>query len=156
MILSRPITGMGEEVAALIGRDVGQNGGDGVVDGITGSPCRLSQPVLELGKEHLDGIEVWGVLGQEEEPGANGPDGGADRLAAMRSKIVHDNDVAWLEGWGEDLFDIEQEGLAIDRPLDQPWRHDPIVSQGGDEGQGLPAAVWNPGQQAPAARRPAA
>ena len=43
--------------------------------------------MLELGEEHLDGIEVWGVLGQEEEPGADGPDGGADCLAAVRSKI---------------------------------------------------------------------
>jgi len=43
--------------------------------------------VPELGEEHLDGIEVWGVLGQEEEPGANGPDGGADRPAVMRSQI---------------------------------------------------------------------
>jgi hypothetical protein len=58
--------------------------------------------------------------GQEEEPGANGPDGGADGLGAVRSQIVHDDDVAWLEGWDGDLFDIEQEALAIDRPLDQP------------------------------------
>jgi hypothetical protein len=56
--------------------------------------------------------------GHQEEIGVRNSDGSADRLGAMRSKIAHDDDVAWLEGWGEDLFDIEQEGLAIDRPLD--------------------------------------
>jgi hypothetical protein len=112
--------------------------------------------VFELGKEHLDGVEIWGVLGQEEELGAHSPDGGADRLASMRSEIVHDDDVVWSQGWGEDLFDIEQEALAIDWPFDQPGRHYPIVSQGGDEGQGFPAAVRNLGRQALAARGPAA
>ena len=58
------------------------------------------------------------------------------------------------EGWGEDPFDIGQEALAIDRSLDQPWGHHPVMSLGGDEGRGLPAAVWYLGQQALAARRP--
>ena len=63
------------------------NGGDSVIDGVAGAPGGLSQPVLELGEDHLDGIEVWGVLGQEEEPGARGADGGADRLSSVRSQI---------------------------------------------------------------------
>jgi hypothetical protein len=147
MILSPPISSVGEEVLAFMGRDVRKYGGNSVVDGVAGAPFGLSQPVFELGKEHLDGIEIWGVLGQEEEPGADGPDGGADRLASMGSEIVHDDDIVWSKGWGEDLFDIEQEALAIDRPLDQPRRHHAIVSQGGDEGQGLPAAVRNLGRQ---------
>jgi hypothetical protein len=88
----------------------------------------LSQPVLELGEEHLDGIEVWGVLGQEEEPGADGPDGGADGPSSVRSQIVHDDDVVWREGWGEDLFHVDPEALAIDRPLDQLWCCHPVVS----------------------------
>ena len=74
----------------------------------------------------------------------------------MRSKIVHDDDVTWPEGWDEDLCDIEQEALAIDRPLDEPWRHHAIVSQSGDEGEGLPAALRDFGQQTLAARCPAA
>src|SRR3974377_690683 len=106
MSLALPIAGVGEEVGAFVGRDLGKNGGDCVVDGLAGAPCGLSQPVLEVGEEHLDGIEVWGVLRQEEEPGADGPDGGADRLAAMRSQIVHDDDVSWLGGWGGDVFAI--------------------------------------------------
>src|SRR5215472_4358828 len=156
MTLCPPVSDMCKEVGAFDGGDVGKNGGDSVVDSLAGAPSGVPQPVLELGEEHLDGIEVWGVLGQEEEPGAHGADGGADCLAAVRSKIVHDDDVAWHAGWGEDLFDIEKEALAINRSFDQPGRHDPVVSQSGDEGQGLPAAMRNLGQQAPAAGCPAA
>ena len=74
----------------------------------------------------------------------------------MRSEIVHDDDVIWGEGRGEDLFHVDPEALAIDRPLDQPWCCHPVVAQGGDEGQGLPAPVWHLGQQALATRPPAA
>jgi hypothetical protein len=73
--------------------------------------------VLEHGEEHLYGVEVWGVLGREEEPGADGSDSSADRLCPVRSQIVYDDDVVSREGWGEDLFHVEQEALAIDRSL---------------------------------------
>ena len=43
----------------------------------------------------------------------------------MRAKIIHDHDVAWLECWNENLFDIALEGLAVDRPVDQPWCIEP-------------------------------
>ena len=45
------------------------------------------------------------------------------------------------EGWGEDPFAIGQEALAIDRSLDQPWGHHPVMSQGGDEGRGSSGRV---------------
>jgi hypothetical protein len=89
--------------------------------------------VLKFGEEHLEGIEVRRVLGQEEKLCACCPGGGAERPGAVRSEIVHDDDVAGLEGRREDLFDIEQEALAIDRPLDQPGRHHRLVPPGWDD-----------------------
>jgi len=58
----------------------------------------------------------------------------------------------------EDLVDVEAEALAIDRSLEQPRRLDPIVTQGGEEGHGRPAAMRHLGRQAltkwaPAAQR---
>src|SRR5215471_3874664 len=156
MTLCPPIAVMGEEVEAFAGRDVRENGGDRAVDGIAGSAGSLAQPMLEFGEEHLDGVEVRGVLGQEEEPGAGGPDGTAHRFGAVRTQIVHDDDVAWLERGNEDLFDIEQETLSVDRSLDQPWCDDPIVTQAGDKGHGFPTAPWNLGQQALTAGGPTA
>ena len=34
------------------------------------------------------------------------PDGGADGIAFVAAEIVHDHNIAGLEAWNEDLFDI--------------------------------------------------
>jgi len=54
----------------------------------------------------------------------------ADGAAAMRAEIVHDDDVARLQGRDENLVDVEAEALAVDRSLEQPWHLDPIMAQG--------------------------
>jgi hypothetical protein len=77
-------------------------------------------------------------------------------LALVAAEIVDDDDVAGLEGWHEDLFDVSAEALAIDRPVDDARRIDAIASQSGKEGQGSPAALRRSGNQLTAARRPAA
>jgi len=74
----------------------------------------------------------------------------------MRAEIVHDDDVARLQGRDENLVDVEAEALAVDRSLEQPWRLDPIVAQGGEEGHGRPATMRHLGWQALAERPPAA
>ena len=63
---------------------------------------------------------------------------------------------ALREGGGEDGLDIEQEEFAVDRPIDHPRGVDAVVSQGGDEGQGLPVSVRRIGLEAPPACSPAA
>ena len=75
-------------------------------------------------------------------------------LALVRSQIIHDDDVAGLEGRGEDLLDVGQEAVAVDRAVDEPWRGDAVMAQSGDEGHGLPATVGHHGREALAARRP--
>lgn len=58
----------------------------------------------------------------------------------MGAEIVHDHDVAGLQGRDENLFDIEQKTLGIDRAVEAPGRFDPIPPQSGDEGHGVPVA----------------
>jgi hypothetical protein len=41
---------------------------------------------------------------------------------------VHD-DVAVPQGRDQNLLDVEKEGFAVDRPLDEPWSGDAIVAQ---------------------------
>lgn len=130
--------------------------GDGVADGVAGARGGLAQPVFELGEELLDRIEVGGVLGQEEEPGAGRPDGVTNGLALVGAEIVHEDDVARLERGPEDRLDVLKEALAIDGAVDEPRRGDAVVPQSGQEGHGLPAAVWRLARQALAARGPSA
>jgi hypothetical protein len=50
-------------------------------------------------------------------------------------------DVAGLKGRNQHGLDVEAEALAIDRPIDEPWRGDAVMAQGGQERHGFPVAV---------------
>jgi hypothetical protein len=51
----------------------------------------------------------------------------------VAAEIVHDDDVAGLQGGDEDLLDIGSEALAVDRAIENPWSLDPVVAQGGQD-----------------------
>jgi hypothetical protein len=71
----------------------------------------LSHEVLELGEDLFDRVEVWAVGRQEDQVGAPGPDGGSRGLGFVAAEVVQDDDVARLQGGGEDPIDVEQEEL---------------------------------------------
>jgi len=85
MSLGRSIPCLDEVVGALGFRDILEDAGDGIAYGVLGSGSGLAQPMLELGEEHLDRVQVGGVLRQE--PGAGGADGLADRSALVRAEV---------------------------------------------------------------------
>lgn len=68
---------------------------------------------------------------------APGADGGAGGLALVAAEVVHDHHVAGGEGGSQDLLDIDEEGLAVDRPVGHEGGVDAVAAQGGDEGQGV-------------------
>lgn len=113
-----------------------------------------SHPVLQFGEELLDRIEVGAVGWQEEEPCSGGPDNLAYHRALVRAEIVENDDIAWLQGFDELGFDIGTESLAVDRPIEDPWRLDAIEPQGSNEGHGLPMAVGRIGDKPLAPRAP--
>ena len=129
---------------------------DCVTDGIDGASCGLSKEMFEFGKDLFDRVQVGGVFWQEEELGANATNELAYDLALVAAEIVEDHDIAGTKGWKQHLLDIGSEALAVDRSLDEPWRVDPVVAQGCQEGHGLPAAVRNLGGQSVPTRRPPA
>lgn len=126
-----------------------------IANGFDGSLCRFSQPVLELGEELFDWVEIWRVFGQKEELRTGFANGAPNSLAFVRAEIVHHNDVARLEGGHENLLDIEEEPLAVDRPVDEPRRFDAIMAQRSQEGHGLPVAMRHFGLDPLSDRRPA-
>jgi hypothetical protein len=73
----------------------------------------------------------------------------------VRAEIVENDDVARPQSWDEDLVDVEAEGLAVDRAVDQPRCGEAIMAQGSEEGHCRPAAVRHLGGQALTARSPA-
>ena len=78
------------------------------------------------------------------------------RLSLVGAEIVEDHDVARLQRWREELFDIGVEALAVDGPVEQAGRVDAVVAQGGKESRGLPLALRDLVDEALSLRRPAA
>jgi hypothetical protein len=62
-------------------------------------------------------------------------------VALVASEILHDDDAVRFQGPEENFLDVDCEALPIDRPIEDPWRLDPVVAQRGQEGRGLPVAV---------------
>ena len=69
--------------------------------------------------------------------------------------IVHEDDVALLQGRRENLLDICNKCWTIHRAIDDIGRGHAIQPQGGDERQRLPVTVWHARDQ-PLATRAAA
>lgn len=116
----------------------------------------FSDECFELGKHHLDGIEVRAVWGQEQKARTDVADGLACLLALMTSQIVENDDVALCQGWDKGLLDPGCEGYAVDRPVQDERSDDTVMTQPGQEGQRLPMAVGHLGQIGLTARAPAA
>ena len=116
----------------------------------------LSQQVLELCKDLLDGVEVGRVFGQEDQVRAGFADGGADALALVAAEVVDNHDIAGLERGNEKRFHVEEEALAIDRPVDEPGSIDAIVAERGKERHRVPMPVRSLRFQSLSSRAPAA
>jgi hypothetical protein len=110
-------------------------------EGFCRSFAGLSQQVLQFGEDLLNGIEIWTVRRQKQEPGSNAPDQFADDLSLVTAQIVHDDDIAWFERGQKEVLHIGQEPKAIDGAVKQAGSIDAVVAQSGDEGQRLPVPV---------------
>ena len=133
-----------EIVGAFFGRDEVEQVSELSPCCLDGSRLCISHPVLELGEELLDGIEIGTVGRQEEHVGAGLADGAAGGLALVAAEIVEDDDVTLGQRWGENLLGIKRKELAVDRAIDDERRIDAVVSERADEGQGLPMMGWTP------------
>ena len=65
-------------------------------------------------------------------------------------------DVVRPEFRDQDLPDMGAEAFAVDRPVDDPGRDDPVMAQGTDESHGVPVPERRAADQSLAPRRPAA
>lgn len=111
---------------------------------------------FQLGEGHLDWIEIGRVSGQEEEPGTTRSERGSSSGRIVDLQIVEDDDVPAMQARSELRFDIEIEGRAIHRSLDEPRCGQTAAAQGGNEGLGVPVAEGNCAGQPFANRCPTA
>ena len=109
---------------------------------------------LELGEELLDGIKVGAIGGEVNRNCTASLDGFFDSIDFMNADVVHEHDVASLQGRSEKLFRIGLEHLAGHRSFEHERRSDTIMTQRSDEGDGFPIAVRQLLDQSLALRRP--
>lgn len=121
-----------------------------------GPAVGLSKQGFELGEDLFDRVEVRAVGREEEELGACGSNSGANGPAFVASQVVDDDDVAWPERRDQDLLDIGEEGLAVDRPVEDAGCLDAIATKCCQEGQRAPSTLRYLGHQLVSTRRPAA
>ena len=95
---------------------------------------RLAQDRFEFGEELLDRIEIGTIGWQIDEHCAARLDGLANTTDLMNADIIHDDDVAALEGRREHLFDVGLKACAVHRAVQHQRRGDTVVAQGRNEG----------------------
>jgi hypothetical protein len=142
-------------VGAFLRCEAIEQGADALPGCFYSSLRSFSEQRFQLGEHLLDGIEIGTIRRQEEKVRADSADGPAHGVALVAAEIVHDDDVAGLERWYEELLDIGFEAFAVDGSIKDARRVDPVVPQGRKECECLPMAVRRLSAQALPSRPPA-
>ena len=135
----------------LSGCEVVDGLGDDLPELVYGARGGFSQGGLELGEGHLDGIEVGRIGRQIQQAGTSVLNALAHALDLVCGEIVHDDDIARLELWRQNLFDIGEEGGAMHRAIEQHRRAQAVQAQPSGEGGRLPMTMRDGGPAALAA-----
>ena len=106
-------------VAAFVRAEVRQALADERPERLCAATASGANEGLELREAALDGIEVRAIGRQVPECGHGGLDGLLDAGDLVGPEVVGNDDVAWLQGRHQDLFDVGAEALAIDRAVGQ-------------------------------------
>ena len=150
------VTGMSEEVGALFWGEVLNDAAGCIPERVTAARFGASQLCFDLGEALLDRIEVWRVCREEPQAGMAGFDCLPDTGDLVAGEIVGDDNVTRRQRGGEELLDIGNEGIAIDRAIEHQRSDYAVMPQAGDEGAGLPVSIRYRTHQSLAARRSAA
>ena len=73
---------------------------------------------FDLRPTGLDGVEVWRIGRQGQEPCPARRDQRFDTCNCVRRAIIPEHDVAWLQRWTQDGTDPTAKDVPIDDPLD--------------------------------------
>ena len=133
---------MGEVCGAFLRRKFAECFGDFAPQAGDGAGRCLAQEGFEFGEDLFDGIEVGRLGRQIAHMRARCFDGILDASDFMAGQVVHDDDLARLEGWHQKLLDPGAECLAIHRAVQRQRRTEPIAAQGCDKCGGAPMAIW--------------
>jgi len=110
-------------------------------ESVDGSGLGLPQQFLEFGESHLDRIEIGAVGRQEQEARAGTGDEARGFLVLVARQIVEDHGVALVQNRDENLLDIGEETLGVDRPVEHKRCNQPLAGEAGKKRRRLPMTV---------------
>jgi hypothetical protein len=139
---------MDKEVSTFLWGYGFEEPGDSDLDLLEATGVCLSQECLELGERLFDRVQVGTVRRQIEQLGTGRPDRSSYGRGLMAAEIVHHDDVAWPQGWDQELHHPGEETLGVDGAIQDARRGDAITSQPSHEGERLALAVRHFGNQA--------
>src|SRR5678810_226604 len=114
---------------------------DEVPEGIDSSGLSLPQQLFEFGEGHLDRIEIRAVGRQEQEARAGVGDEALRLFVLMARQVVEDHRVTLAQNGDEDLRDIGEETLGVDRPLEHEGRNQSPAGEASKKRRCLPMPV---------------
>ena len=129
---------MSEEIRAGLGPQSPHELASATTERIFGALGAFAQEGLESAVGILNRVEVRGIRRQVKQPCAGGFDGFLHPFDLVSRDVVHDDDVAALEGWRQALLDIREKDLAVERPLNHHRRGHAVAAQRCYERQRFP------------------
>src|SRR5437773_12503313 len=111
---------MAKKVSAFLRAEIGNNATDPAQETRNGMLGRLAQMRLEFAEGQFDRVEVRRILGKIKQRCARRFDGLLDAGDLVDREMVHEHDIAELEGWNKALFHISEK----QRPVHCSCRHE--------------------------------
>jgi hypothetical protein len=101
----------------------------------------LAEQGLDLGKYHLDRVQVRRIRRKIRQRRSGSLDRRPDPRHFVHREVVHDDNVVRRQGRYKKLLDILDENLTVHGAVDDQWCRDLVVPQRRNESRGFPMTV---------------
>lgn len=115
---------------------------------LDGALLSLPHPMFDFGEGLFDRVEVGRVWRQVPEPGASSLDHLPDVFRLVASEIVENDDVAFAQGWQENVLHVTAEAFTVDRAVEDAGCRELVMAERAEECEGTPVTVRSEAAQA--------
>ena len=121
-------------------RDLCECFGDRRIEGVCGSGFEVAKNLLEFGPRLFDGIQIGGVGRKVEQFCLALFDALPDTIDFVRAEIIHDQHIAGLQSWAQNLVQKAEEDFSICGCFNGHGGNDAARAHGAQKRKNLPTA----------------
>lgn len=126
---------------AFVGREELERDGDEATDLLKTTRLGGAQERFQLRERELDRIEVRTIGREESNDRPDLLDRGPYLWLLVGRQVVEDDDIARAQRRHQHLFDVGEERRTINGPIEHRGRAQPLKTERGDDGVGLPVTA---------------